>query len=86
MSDTEFIAKTINDGNTDLAGYPTAKVQQMSKKQESSKAAVKHIKQHTSNMQGDAQIHVLRHNHTSLPVKKKKRWKKLNPIKGTKPQ
>ena len=26
ISDTKFIAKTINDGNTDLAQYPAAKV------------------------------------------------------------
>ena len=48
MSDTECIAKTVNDGNTDLAQYPAAKVQQMAKKLESSKATAKHIKQHTS--------------------------------------
>ena len=27
MSDTDFIAKTINEGNTDLAKYPAAEVQ-----------------------------------------------------------
>ena len=58
----------------------------MAKKLESSKATAKHIKQHTSNMQGGAQIHILRHNQTSLPAKKKKGSKKPNPIKGTKPQ
>ena len=26
MSDTDFIAKTVNDRNTDLAQYPAAKV------------------------------------------------------------
>ena len=26
MSDTEFITKTINDGNTDLAQYPAPKI------------------------------------------------------------
>ena len=59
MTDNEFIDKTINEGNTDLAQYPTAKVQQMAKKLESSKATAKHIKQHTSNMQGAAHINVL---------------------------
>ena len=50
MTDNEFIAKTINEGNTDLMQYPAIKVQQMAKKLESSKATTKHIKQHTSNM------------------------------------
>ena len=44
MSGNKFIAKTINEGNTDLAQYPAAKVQQMAKKLESSKATAKHIK------------------------------------------
>ena len=61
----EFIAKTINVGKTDLTQYPTAKVLQMAKNLESSKATAKHIKQHTSSMQGPAQINVLWHNHTS---------------------
>ena len=69
MSDNEFIAKTINEGNTDLAQYPAAKVQHMAKKVESRKATAKHIKQHTSNTQGAAQINILRHNCTSLPTK-----------------
>ena len=43
MPDNEFIAKTINKGNTDLEQYPAAKVQQMAKKLESSKATAKHI-------------------------------------------
>ena len=34
--------------------YPAAKVQQMAKKLGSSKVTAKHIKQHTSNMQGAA--------------------------------
>ena len=59
MTDNEFITKTINEGNTDLAQYPAAKVQQMAKKLESSKATAKHIKQHTSSMQGAIQINVL---------------------------
>ena len=45
MLDTEFIAKTINDRNTDLAQYSAAKVWQIAKKLESSKATAKHIKQ-----------------------------------------
>ena len=73
MTDNEFIAKTINEGNTDLVQYPAVKVQQMAKKLESSKATATHFKQHTSTMQGTAQINVLRHNCTSLPPKKKKR-------------
>ena len=47
MSDNEFIAKTIGEGNKDLAQYPAAKVWQMTRKLESSKATAKHIKQHT---------------------------------------
>ena len=58
----------------------------MAKKVESIKATAKHIKQHMSNMQGTAQINVLRHNHTSLPTKKKKGSKKPNLSKVTKPQ
>ena len=59
MTDNEFIAKTINAGNTNLAQYPAAKVQQMAKKLEFSKATAKHIKQHTSSIQGATQINVL---------------------------
>ena len=58
----------------------------MAKKPESSKATAKHIKQHTSSMQGATQINVLHHNCTSLPPKKKKGSKKPNPSKGTKLQ
>ena len=72
MTDNEFIAKSINEGNIDLAQYPAAKVWQMAKKLESSKVTAKHIKQHTSNKQGAAQIVVLQHNCISLPPKKKK--------------
>ena len=72
--------------NTDLAQYPAAKVQQMANKLKSSKATAKYIKQHTSNMQGDVQVNVLRHNHTSLPTKNKKGGKKPNPNKGNQPQ
>ena len=72
MTDNEFIAKTINEGNMDHAQYPAAKVQQMAKKLESRKATAKHIKQHISSMQGTTQINVLCHNHTSLPPMKKK--------------
>ena len=88
MTDNEFIAKTINEGNTDLAQYWAAKVWHMAKKLESSKATAKHIKQHTSAMQGAAQINVLRHNCISLPPKKKKGIMKPNPNpnKTTKPQ
>ena len=86
MTDNEFIVKTINEGHTNLAQYPAAEVQQMAKKLESSKATAKHIKQHTSSMQGATKINVLQHNHTSLPLKKKKGSKKPNPSKGTKLQ
>ena len=55
----ELIAKTINEGNTNLEQYPAAKVQQMAKMFESSKATAKHIKQHTSSIQGAAQVNVL---------------------------
>ena len=43
MTDNECIAKTINEGNIDLAQYPATKVQQIAKKLESSKATAKHI-------------------------------------------
>ena len=86
VTDNELIAKTINEGNTDLAQYPAAKVRQMAKRLESSKATAKHIKLHTPTKQGAAQINVLRHNSTSLPPKKKKGSKKPNPNKTTKPQ
>ena len=58
----------------------------MAKKLESTKATAKHTKQHTSNMQGAAQINILRQNCTNLPTKKKKGSKKPNPSKDTKPQ
>ena len=73
MTDDEFIAKTINEGNRDLAQCPAAKVQQMVTKLGSSKATAKHIKQHISTMQGAVQINVLRHNCTSLPPQEEKR-------------
>ena len=44
MADNEFIAKTINEGNTNPEQYTAAKVWQMAKKLESSKATAKHIK------------------------------------------
>ena len=56
----------------------------MAKKLESSKATAKHIKQHTSSIQGATQGNVLQHNHTSLPPKKKKGSKRPNPSTGTK--
>ena len=58
----------------------------MAKQLESSKVTAKHIKQHTSNMQGAVQINALRHNCTSLLIKKKKGSRKPNPSKSTKPQ
>ena len=84
MVDNEFIAKTINEGNTKLEQYPAAKVWQMAKKLESSKATAKHIKQHTSSIQGATQVNVLQHNHTSLLPKKKKGSKRPYPSTGTK--
>ena len=74
MLDTDFMAKTINNGNTDLEQYPAAKVWQMATKLVSSKATTNHIKQQTSNMHSGAQVNVLRHNCTNLPPKKKKDW------------
>ena len=59
MTDNEFIAKTINEGKTDLEQYPAAKVQQMAKKLESIKVTAKYIKQHTSSMQGATKVNVL---------------------------
>ena len=56
----------------------------MAKKLESNKATPKHIKQHTSTMQGAAQINVLRYNCTSLPPKKKKAVRNQTPTQ-TKP-
>ena len=85
MTDNQLIAKIINEGNTDLEQYPAAKVWQMAKNLESSKATARHIKQHTSSVQGSTQVNVLWHNCTSLPPKKKKGSKKPNPSTGTKP-
>ena len=82
MTDNEFIAKTINEDNIDLAQYPAAKVQQIAKKLKSSKATAKHIKQHTSSMQGAAQINVLWNNHTSLPPRRKKAVRNQTPVKA----
>ena len=72
MTDNEFISKTVNEGNTDLEQYPTAKVQQMAKKLESSKVTAKHIKQHTSSMQGatQPQQHKQVNQHQPLPYAK----------------
>ena len=54
----------------------------MAKNLESRKTTAKHIKQHTSNMPGGAQIHILRHNCTSLPAKKKKAIRNQTQLKG----
>ena len=53
----------------------------MAKKLESSKATAKHMKQHTSNTQGTAQINIWRYNHTSQPTKKKKGGKNHTQVK-----
>ena len=82
MLDTEFIAKTINDGNTDLPQYPAAKLQHMAKKLKSNKATANHIKQHTSNMQGGAQVNALRHNDTSLHPRRKYVVRNQTQLKG----
>ena len=54
----------------------------MAKELKSSKASAKHMIQHTSNTQGGAEVNILRHNHTSLPPKKKESGKRPNPTKG----
>ena len=82
MPDNSCIIKTVNDGNTDLAQHPAAKVRQMAKQLESSKATAKHIKQHRSNMQGGAQINALRHNHTSQPARRKRMVRNQTQVKA----
>ena len=78
LRDEDFVSKTISDGSVDLEKFPTSKVRQLVKKLESSKATACHIKQVAGDPQA-AQINLLRHQHTELPVGKYK--KKRAPMK-----
>ena len=69
MKDEDFVTKTINKGNVDLQKFPTSKVRQLAKKMGSSKATAKHIRQVAGDLPG-AQIHLMHHQHTELPVGK----------------
>ena len=74
LQDEEFVSKTIDEGSVDLDKFPTSKVHQLAKKYESSKATARHIKQVAGEMQA-TQIHLMRHQHTELPLGKYKKWK-----------
>ena len=72
MKDEDFVTKTINEGNVDIQKFPTSKVWQLAKKRESSKATAKHIR-HIRQVAGDlpaAQIHLMHHQQTELPMGK----------------
>ena len=72
LHDEEFVSKTISDGSVDLEKFPASKVRQLAKKLESSKATACHIKQVAGDLQA-AQINLLRHQRTELPVGKYKK-------------
>ena len=72
LFDTEFVSKTINDGNVDLDKFPASKARQLAKRLESSKAAACHIKQVAGDPQA-AQINLLRHQYKELPAAKYKK-------------
>ena len=74
LHDEEFVSKTINDSNVDLEKFPASKVRQLAKKMESSKASAHHIKQVAGDPQA-AQINLIRHQHTEIPLEKNKKTK-----------
>ena len=73
----EFVSKTINDSSNDLEKFATSKVRQLEKKMEASKATAHHIKQVASDTQV-AQINLMRHQPTDLPLRNHKK-KQLRP-------
>ena len=74
LHDEEFVSKTINEGSVNLDKFTASKVHQLTKKYESSKATVRHIKQVAGQMQA-TQIHLMRHQCTELPHGKYKKQK-----------
>ena len=71
-----LFSRTISDGSVDLEKFPASKVQQLTKKLESSMATAHHIKQVAGDLQA-TQINVLRHQHTELPAGKYKNKRPL---------
>ena len=67
MKDEDFVTKTINEGNVNIQKFPASKVPQLAKKMESSKATAKHIQQVARDLLA-AQIQLMQHQHTELPV------------------
>ena len=76
LKDEEFVSKTINDSDKDLAKFPTSKVRQLAKKMESSKVTARHIKQVSCDPQV-AQMNLMRYQCTDLPSSKHKKRKSL---------
>ena len=79
--DDEWVSKTINDSNIDIAKFPTSKVKQLAKKMESSKATTRPIKLVASDLQV-AQVNMIRYQSTDLPAskyKKRKSFVKVRP-------
>ena len=77
LRDEDFVSRTISDGSVDLEKFPASRVQQLTKKLESSKATACHIKQVAGDPQA-AQINLLRYQCTDLPASKYKKrlpWK-----------
>ena len=60
LKDEDFVSKTISGGSIDLDKFPTSRVCHLTKKLESSKATVRHIKQVSGEPQA-AQINLLHH-------------------------
>ena len=81
LKDEDFVSRTISDGSVDLDKFPASRVCQLSKKLESSKATVRHIKQVSMELQA-TQINLLHHQRTELPhhrYKKKRSHTKPRP-------
>ena len=72
LRDVEFVSKTINDSNIDLARFPASKVSQLARRSESSKSTARHIKKMSSEPPA-TQVLLLRHQRTDIPPNKAQR-------------
>ena len=72
LRDEDFVSRTISNGSVDLDKFLVSRVCQLSKKLESSKATVRHIKQVSGEPQA-AQINLFCHQRTELPPHRYKR-------------
>ena len=89
LCDEDFVSRTITEGSVDLDKFPASRGRQVSKKFESSKATVHHIKQVAGDLQA-TQINLMKHQRTELPTdrhnKKRRPTGKLTLHKTSKSQ